>query len=133
MLLCFLRGSFIALIIIVATYASIIINRFVSFQLGMVAFGLVCLVGIVVVGLDLLVRNKQITTISVLSFGLLLGLVIGALFSMALEPFLSDYTELAQPVRLFITGVCCYFCVSTLFQTKDDFRFIIPYVEFSKQ
>src|SRR5262249_51809636 len=31
------------------------------------------------------------------------------------------------------TAVCCYFAVSTLLQTKDEFRFIIPYVEFSKQ
>ena len=27
----------------------------------------------------------------------------------------------------------CYICISTLLQTKDDFRFIIPYVEFSKE
>jgi uncharacterized protein YacL len=27
----------------------------------------------------------------------------------------------------------CYICVSTLLQTKDDFRFIIPYVEFSRE
>ena len=27
----------------------------------------------------------------------------------------------------------CYLCVSTLLQTKDDFRFIIPYMEFSKE
>jgi uncharacterized protein YacL len=32
-----------------------------------------------------------------------------------------------------ITLIFCYICVSTLVQTKDDFRFIIPYVEFSKQ
>jgi uncharacterized protein YacL len=32
-----------------------------------------------------------------------------------------------------ITAVCCYVAVSTLLQTKDEFRFIIPYVEFSKQ
>jgi uncharacterized protein YacL len=29
--------------------------------------------------------------------------------------------------------VCCYVTISTLLQTKDEFRFIIPYVEFSKQ
>jgi uncharacterized protein YacL len=27
----------------------------------------------------------------------------------------------------------CYVCIATLLQTKDDFRFIIPYVEFSKE
>jgi uncharacterized protein YacL len=29
--------------------------------------------------------------------------------------------------------VICYTCISLLIQTKDDFRFIIPYVEFSKE
>jgi len=29
--------------------------------------------------------------------------------------------------------ICCYIAISTLLQTKDEFRFIIPYVEFSKQ
>src|ERR1043165_8008684 len=37
------------------------------------------------------------------------------------------------PTRLLITSLFCYICVSTLVQTKEDFRFIIPYVEFSKQ
>jgi uncharacterized protein YacL len=41
--------------------------------------------------------------------------------------------ELVEPVRLFITLVCCYISTATLLQTKDEFRFIIPYVEFSKQ
>jgi uncharacterized protein YacL len=27
----------------------------------------------------------------------------------------------------------CYFCISVLLQTRDDFRFIIPYVEFAKE
>ena len=29
--------------------------------------------------------------------------------------------------------VLCYTCISMLLQTKDDFRFIIPYVEFAKE
>src|SRR5213078_517982 len=32
-----------------------------------------------------------------------------------------------------VTILTCYVAVSTLLQTKDEFRFIIPYVEFSKQ
>jgi uncharacterized protein YacL len=27
----------------------------------------------------------------------------------------------------------CYSCISVLLQTKDDFRFIIPYVEFARE
>jgi len=29
--------------------------------------------------------------------------------------------------------ICCYFCISFIMQTKDDVRFVIPYVEFAKQ
>src|SRR5207237_961813 len=38
-----------------------------------------------------------------------------------------------QVIRLIVTVICCYICISLLLQTKDEFRFIIPYVEFSKQ
>src|SRR5438445_7613233 len=130
MLLWLLRGIFAAVIIGTATSAIRYFGNDSWYGLG--AFGLVMLVGLTVVGLDIAIRNKQITTISAVSFGLLLGLVLGALFSMALEPFLED-PHLSQRLRLLITVVCCYFCVSTLLQTKDEFRFIIPYVEFSKQ
>src|SRR5712691_4149848 len=129
MLLWILRGSFIAVIIGMATYALMyFVPQNPIYQrvpTGISAFTAIIFVGLTAVTLDVLVRNKQITTISAISFGLLLGLVIGALFSMALEPFLSDNKDLAQPIRLLITLVCCYFFVSTLVQTKDDFRFII--------
>jgi uncharacterized protein YacL len=40
---------------------------------------------------------------------------------------------LADWIRLALATVVCYSCVSVLLQTKDDFRFIIPYVEFAKE
>jgi len=36
-------------------------------------------------------------------------------------------------VKLAIGVVCCYLAISFILQTKDDVRFVIPYVEFSKQ
>ncbi len=36
-------------------------------------------------------------------------------------------------VPLLLGMVLCYLCISLLLQTKDDFRFIIPYVEFVKE
>jgi uncharacterized protein YacL len=36
-------------------------------------------------------------------------------------------------VLLLLGMVLCYTCVSVLLQTKDDFRFIIPYVEFARE
>ncbi len=104
---------------------------------GIQAFVAILGIGFFVLATDLLVRNKQITTISAVYFGLLLGLLLGTLFSMALEPMVTDWAgrnpEVSQGVRLLLTVICCYISISMLLQTKDEFRFIIPYVEFSKQ
>jgi uncharacterized protein YacL len=93
------------------------------------------LVGLVVIAADVFTTDKQITTLSAVYFGMLLGLLLGHLISMALEPLVKvdKTTNLMFPLRILITVSFCYICVSTLFQTKDDFRFLIPYVEFSKQ
>ena len=36
-------------------------------------------------------------------------------------------------VKIILGVITCYFCISLVLQTKDDFRFILPYVEFAKQ
>jgi uncharacterized protein YacL len=98
-------------------------------------FLLTLMVGAAVIFLDMAFAEKQMTTLSSVYFGLLLGLLIGHLFSSAIEQIFinSPLMRLMQPLRLLLTVFFCYICVSTLFQTKDHFRFIIPYVEFSKQ
>ena len=85
--------------------------------------------------IDLHEKEKQMTTISAVGFGLLLGLLLGALFWMTLEPFMTMWfiPPMTQFSRFLITLICCYMSISFLLQTKDEFRFIIPYVEFSKQ
>ncbi len=103
---------------------------------GVIVFAVMALICLVAVAGDVFVRDKQMTTLSAVYFGLLLGLILGTLFSMAIVPLLEaspGARELVQPVRLLITLLCAYISVSTLMQTKDEFRFIIPYVEFSKQ
>jgi uncharacterized protein YacL len=139
MLLWLLRGSFAAIIIGMAT--NLLLRSGLNpneSPVGIAAFVITLMVGALALTADLTTRRKQITTVSAVYFGLLLGLVLGALFSMALEPFLT-YSEqpqlkaFAQPLRFLITLLCIFLSVSTLLQTKDEFRFIIPYVEFSKQ
>ena len=113
---------------------------------GYIAFTAIIGSGLAVVLLDTLIREKQITTISAVYFGLLLGLFLGSIFSTILDPFLFDWDNLQKSaeqagrilvqrnlLRAFVTGICIYICISTLLQTKDEFRFIIPYIEFSKQ
>ena len=36
-------------------------------------------------------------------------------------------------IKAFLGASAVYMCISFILQTKDDFRFIVPYVEFSKQ
>jgi uncharacterized protein YacL len=137
MLMWILRGFFGVLIISIAFLTFRYFDRNEQFVQGLFWFLCVLVLGGVVVAGDILIRNKQITTLSALYFGLLLGLLLGGLFSNAVVPFLSEDVNKVSPVvrvvQVLITGVFCYVVTSTLLQTKDEFRFIIPYVEFSKQ
>src|SRR5262245_54681365 len=134
-----LRGCFGAIIIGIAWAAFDYFNSPPRLETsrGLQAFFSILGIGALVLATDILVRNKQITTISAVYFGLLLGLLLGTLFSTALEPIITDWfgrnPDISQAVRLLLTVICCYISISTLLQTKDEFRFIIPYVEFSKQ
>jgi uncharacterized protein YacL len=132
-----LRGLFAALVIAVATGYLYFYDQHNRLGEGFLVFVGVLLLGGLVIATDALAKHKQITSISAIYFGLLTGFLLGTLLWMAVEPLLTMYFSLRSEeenlARLFITIICCYICVSTLFQTKDEFRFIIPYVEFSKQ
>ena len=135
MVLYLLRGCFGAIIIGTGLLAyNYFAQRTSSTNdvLAIAAFVGILAVGFLVVAIDILVRSKQITTISAVYFGLLLGVLLGTLFSTALEPIITD-RQILQGLRLLVTVICCYVSISVLVQTKDEFRFIIPYVEFSKQ
>ncbi len=43
------------------------------------------------------------------------------------------YLNLLEGVKVLIGLITCYLGISLVLQTKDDFRFVLPYVEFSKQ
>lgn len=44
-----------------------------------------------------------------------------------------SYLKLLEGVKVLIGLVTCYVGMSLVLQTKDDFRFVLPYVEFAKQ
>ncbi len=143
MLLWLLRGLFAILLLGIAIGIMADIQSRAQGDDNRLPFSLAAFAGVLALGaltvtIDLLVRGKQITTISAIYFGLLLGFLLGGLFWTALEPLLMDNP--GQPptgwlllARLLIILICCYVTTSTLLQTKDEFRFIIPYVEFSRQ
>src|SRR5262245_23534900 len=79
-----LRGGFGVLMVLMAwvafSYFDSVRKDFVTAILTSLG---ILVTGGVVVTLDLIVRNKQITTISAVYFGLLLGLLLGTIFSAA--------------------------------------------------
>ena len=82
--------------------------------------------------LDWLIPRKRIDSISAFYFGLLIGVLLSRLLVQALEPAMQGIGISSGLVELLIHLVLPYLCISLLMQTKDDFRFVIPYVEFSR-
>lgn len=96
------------------------------------AFGGMILMAMTVIALDMLVPQKQLDIISSVYFGLIVGLFLAYVVGLALTPLpISD--KVRPTLNLTLGMVVCYLCISLLMQTRNDFRFIIPYVEFSKE
>jgi uncharacterized protein YacL len=85
-----------------------------------------------VITLDIGVRRKRLDTITAVYFGMIVGLFMTYTLGLALET-LTLSESFRKPMQLVTGLVLCYVCISLLMQTKNDFRFIIPYVEFAKE
>jgi uncharacterized protein YacL len=95
----------------------------------------VMVAALVAVIADIWTPRKRIQTISAVYIGFIVGLVLSDLLRNSLQPHLELYLNprVHMMVLSFLTTFICFICISTLLQTKDDFRFIIPYVEFAKE
>ena len=108
---------------------------------GLNVIGFFTVGAVFLIGLDVLVQKKRIDLITSIYFGLLIGLFLTYIIGLALTPILLDIDGqgwvLSQGtikglIVAFSGTAICYVCISVLWQTRDDFRFIIPYVEFTK-
>ena len=98
------------------------------------AFLGVLLVAAGVLAADVAIKRKQLTTITAIYFGTIIGLFFAYVLQLALSPILPQANPwLSDWLLLALATVICYSCISVLLQTKNDFRFIIPYVEFAKE
>jgi len=133
MALLILRAVFI---MVAGGIATIVLNDIKdgpSWQPFAVFFGILGL-AVVTILVDYLVPQKRIDTISAIYFGLVVGVLLTYVVTLAITPVLRNAdAALAVNVRLVMGLLLCYTCISLLIQTKDDFRFIIPYIEFAKE
>ncbi len=87
---------------------------------------------------DILWERKHLSVLGGLFFGILAGIVLAyavnkilGMTALVFPDFVKDQTfRLAVSL---IDAAIVFFCVTIVLQTKDDFRFVVPYVEFSKQ
>ena len=80
---------------------------------------------------DVLFKHKRLEVISAVYFGLLIGSLLAYLMLLGLAPVIQ--TQYRPMVALLLGIMLPYLCISFLLQTKDDFRFVIPYVEFNRE
>lgn len=98
---------------------------------------------LIVIAIDIFMPRKSLSVVSGLFFGLVVGMVIAYGLSLIIDLLLEANTpggrpsdtsvSLVRAVKLGLGVVCCYLTVSFILQTKDDVRFVIPYVEFAKE
>ncbi len=134
-----LRGLFIlACAAVAGLYAvSLVKDEGFTFAQAAIITAVAVGIGAMVIAIDWFTPRKKLSAVS----GVFLGLIVGMLATYALS-FIVDYVAvvfpntssvLVQGVKVFV-GVASVFVATTLIvQTKDDFRFVIPYVEFAKQ
>jgi uncharacterized protein YacL len=138
-----LRIAFFLVAIGIATVmVSLVVDRGPPWLPWVAFLGVLALAG-VVIALDLFIPRKQIDVITAVYFGLAVGAFLTYILMLALTPLLPPIDEtsanrehalaIRAALQLVLGMVLCYACISLLLQTKDDFRFIIPYVEFAKE
>jgi uncharacterized protein YacL len=129
-------------LLLVAAVASIYLSATISHS--PVAWAIMVggvVVAFVIITSDILVKRKNLSTLSGVMFGLVVGMFVSLGVSYLIEqavtilmdPFAkAEYLSLIEGAKLLLSLMTCYIAVSFILQTKDDFRFIIPYVEFSR-
>ncbi|MEQ9454584.1 MAG: hypothetical protein RLN76_08350 [Phycisphaeraceae bacterium] len=143
MIIYILRGLFILL---ATTVTALYVLPFQVEQQTSVGLVILLLAGTVIlcgsiIAIDAGVKEKNLSAISGVFLGIVVGLLAtyAATFLVDLIPVLVEFKEpeaverLLRGVKVLLGVIFCYLGITLVLQTKDDFRFIIPYVEFAKE
>jgi len=143
-LILILRGVMLVLMAAVALLAVLrggagadgaVTDRLVAFWPAAIGFALVLFA--LIVAIDIFTPVKKISTIGGVFLGLLAGILGAVAIGFVLELLAETYELGGDPIiaaiKVLIGIALCYLGISVVLQTQDDFRLIIPYVEFAKQ
>lgn len=101
-----------------------------------IVIGLVVVIAAIVI--DWLTPKRSLSSLAGIFFGLLVGIFISWAMSWVLDMLNKTYSVdmgegALQTCKLLMGVSICYLVIVFVIRTKDDFRFVIPYVEFTKQ
>ncbi|MEX2673680.1 MAG: PIN domain-containing protein [Phycisphaeraceae bacterium] len=140
MILLLLRGLFIVMSAVVAAlYTVSLAEGSAEFLMRDVVLTITVALSIsaLIVGVDWATPRKKLSALSGVLLGLLAGMTAAYAFSFLMDFFHLVFPnapeELIQGAKVFAGVVFVYAAISLVLQTKDDFRFVLPYVEFAKQ
>lgn len=87
--------------------------------------------------IDALTTRKKISTLVAIFVGLVLALLatyaLGRIIDLIVEIYDIRDVGLVAATKVFLGIALSYLSIVTVLQTQDDFRLVVPYVEFSKQ
>ena len=88
--------------------------------------------------IDILTPKKSLAALAGVFFGLLVGIFcswgLAQVLDMLNEIYKIGLVDEAMQAIKWMMGVCvCFLIISIVMRTKEDVRFVVPYVEFAKQ
>jgi uncharacterized protein YacL len=138
MVLWALRGVFLVLISAVAFQAIGKASGDLGSQAPLWVLGAIGVASLLVV-VDIFLPRKSLAALSGAFLGLVVGMVfaygVGLIVDLMIEIYFRGLEDAALigAIKLMIGVICCYLSISFILQTKDDIRFVVPYVEFARQ
>lgn len=118
-------------------FAEVLIGRWYIVVLGSVLlFG-------AAIWVDVLTPNKKISTLGAVLVGVLVGMLATVAIGFVIDLMVQGWGEsekvveklkpIVTSIKILVGLTCTYLGVTTVLQTQDDFRLVLPYVEFAKQ
>jgi uncharacterized protein YacL len=98
--------------------------------MAIIAVGL----GLIAVALDVLLARRSPVTLAAIFVGVIVAAVLSLFAAYAVSVLFPDFTEdyYGRAATMLAWVILTYLTVSVILQTKDNFRFLIPYVEFHR-
>lgn len=97
-----------------------------------IGIGLAVMVGII----DYFTPRKKLSTISTIFFGLLAAalatIAVGYLIDLLVYLYDINNPPLVATTKALVGIALAYLTITTVLQTQDDFRLVVPYIEFAK-